>query len=62
MATIWYIHNGVWHTIDNSLILVDSDKNSIIPFFQFLHDVAQAGNKDHFIILTNYMLKNDEDI
>ena len=57
--TIWCINSGVLHTTNNGF---DSDKNPIIPFLEFLQDVAQAGNKDNFIKLTNDMLKNDEDI
>ena len=57
--TIWCIHNNVLHTTNNGF---DSDEYPIIPFLEFLQDVAQVGNKEYFIKLTNDMLKNDEDI
>ena len=57
--TIWCIHNNVLHTTNNGF---DSDEYPIIPFLEFLQDIAQVGNKEYFIKLTNDMLKNDEDI
>ena len=57
--TIWCIHNNDLHTAKNGF---DSDEYPIIPFLEFLQDVAQVGNKEYFIKLTNDMLKNDEDI
>ena len=57
--TIWCIHNGVLHTTNNCF---DRNENPMIPFLEFLQDVAQVGNKDFFIKLTNDILKNDEDI
>ena len=58
-VTIWCINNNVLHTTNNGF---DSDENPVIPFLEFHQDVAQAGNKENFIKLTNDMLKNDEDI
>ena len=57
--TIWCIHNGVLHTTNKGF---DKNEKSVIPFLEFLQDVAQVCNKGYFINLTNDMLKNDEDI
>ena len=59
IMTIWCIHNNVWHTTNNGF---DRDEKQVLPFIEFLQDVAQAVNKENFIKLTNDMLKNDGDI
>ena len=56
---MWCIYHGVLHTTNNGF---DRNENRIISFLEFLQDVAQVGNKDNFIQLTNDMLKNDEDM
>ena len=59
MAIIFCIRYGVLYATYNGF---DRDENPIIPFLEFLQDVAPAGNKDHFIKLTNDILQNNEDI
>ena len=54
---MWCINQGVLHTTNNGF---DKDENPIIRFLEFLEDVAQAGNQDYFIKLTNEMLKDDD--
>ena len=50
---MWCIYHGVLHTTNNGF---DRNENQIIPFLEFLQDVAQVGNNDYFIKLTNDML------
>ena len=57
--SIWCIKNGVLYTTNNGF---DKNEKPIIPFLEFLQDVAQVDNKDLFIKLTNDMVKNDEEI
>ena len=56
--TIWCIHNRVLHTYNNGF---DRNENPILSFLEFLQDIAQVGNKDDFLKVTNDMLKNDYD-
>ena len=55
---MWCIKSGVLHTSNNGF---DKDENPIIPFLEYLQDIAQTQNKKKFIELTNEML-NDDDI
>ena len=41
--TILCIHNGVSHTTNN---VFDRNEKPIIPFLEFLQDLAQVGKKD----------------
>ena len=57
--SIWCIKNGVLYTTNSGF---DKNEKPIIPFLEFLQDIAQVDNKDLFIKLTNDMVKNDKEI
>ena len=46
MPNIWCIINGVLHTTNNGY---DKNEKPIIPFLEFLQDIAEIGSKDKFI-------------
>ena len=59
MPNIWCKINGVLHTTNNGY---DKNEKPIIPFLEFLQDIAQIGSKDKFIQITDDFIKNDVEL
>ena len=59
MPNVWCIINGVLHTTNNGY---DKNEKPIIPFLEFLQDIAQIGSKDKFIQITDDFIKNDVEL
>ncbi len=54
--TMWIMKEGVLHTTNNGW---DRNEKPMIPFAEYLQDVAQIGNKQLFMNMTSQLYKDE---